>query len=129
LAGQRSETFTARLTLLLLAVVRQALADAGTSTAPAPAGPAAPSHFAATATSSSAVDLSWWDMSNNETGFQVERKTGAAGTWSRIATKGANVSIHDDYTVAPGRLYSYRVRAVNANGASAWTNEISATAP
>jgi len=109
--------------------VRQALNDAGTSTAPAPSGPAAPSHFAATATSSSAVDLSWWDMSSNETSFEVERKTGSTGTWSKVLTTGANVSTIDDIGLAGSTSYVYRARAVNSTGASAYSNESTATTP
>jgi len=103
--------------------VRQALADAATSTAPAPSGPAAPSHFAAAATSSSAVDLSWWDMSSNETGFEIERKTGTTGAWSKVLTTGANVSTIDDIGLAGSTTYVYRARAVNASGVSAYSAE------
>ena len=105
--------------------VRKALADAATSTAPA--GPAAPSHFAAAATSSSAVDLTWWDMSNNETGFEIERKTGATGTWAKVLTTGANVSTIDDTGLAASTSYVYRARAVSSTGASTYSNEATAT--
>jgi len=110
--------------------VRQALADAGTSTSPPPAPvPAAPSHFAATPASASAVDLSWWDMSANETGFEIERKTGSAGAWSRVLTTGANVSTIDDVGLAGSTTYYYRGRAVNASGASVYSNEVGVTTP
>lgn len=112
-----------------VSAVRQALADAGTSTAPAPSGPAAPSHFAATTTSSSAVDLTWWDMSGNETGFEIERKTGTTGTWSKVLTTGANVSTIDDIGLAGSTTYVYRARAVNASGASAYSNEATVATP
>jgi hypothetical protein len=68
-------------------------------------------------------------MSNNETGFEVHRKTGSAGTWARIVTTGPNISIHNDAGRAPGTTYYYRVRSVNGSGASAWSNEISARLP
>ena len=45
--------------------------------------PAAPSGLSATAVSSSQINLSWTDNSSDETGFKLERKTGAGGTWSR----------------------------------------------
>ena len=114
-----------------VSAVRQALADAGTSLAPAPApsGPAAPSHFAATTTSSSAVDLTWWDMSGNESGFEIERKTGTTGTWSKVLTTGANVSTIDDIGLAGSTTYVYRARAVNASGASAYSNEAAVATP
>src|SRR6185295_17063963 len=92
------------------------------------AGPDAPSHLAIRSVTAGKISVMWWDMSNNETGFEVERRT-SSGTFARIATKGANVSTHDDTTVTSGLLYVYRVRSVNGSGASAWSNEISATAP
>src|SRR5205085_9632766 len=86
--------------------VRQAMADAGTGTLPPPApppgsGPAAPSHFTATTSSATEIDLSWWDMSNNETGFEIERKTASTGTFARVLTTGANVSAINDIGLAP----------------------------
>jgi hypothetical protein len=113
--------------------VRLGVQDAGGTPAPAPppppagTGPAAPSHFVASHTSSSAIDLSWWDMSNNESSFEIERKTGSAGTWSRVLTTGANVSTIDDIGLSAGTFYVYRVRAVNSSGASAWSTEDGAT--
>jgi hypothetical protein len=100
-------------------------------TTPAASGPvpAAPIHLKIYSLATARISIDWWDMSNNETGFEVERKTGSAGTWARIATKPANTSIHADTTVTSGRLYYYRVRSINGNGPSAWSNEISQTAP
>jgi hypothetical protein len=102
-----------------------------TVTTPAPSGPvpAAPIRLKIYSLAAGRISIDWWDMSNNETGFEVERKTGSAGAWARVATKAANTSIHHDTTVTSGRLYTYRVRAVNGNGPSAWTNEISQIAP
>src|SRR6185436_10011554 len=94
-----------------------------TTPAPPPPVPAAPSNLAATATSSSAIGLTWWDMSNNETSFEVERKTGSTGTWSKVLTTGANVSAIDDIGLAGSTSYVYRARAVNSTGASAYSNE------
>src|SRR6266508_2933382 len=43
----------------------------------APSAPAAPSNLAATAVSSSQINLSWTDNATNEDGFQIERCSGA----------------------------------------------------
>src|SRR5206468_12564526 len=43
-----------------------------------PSPPAAPSSLAATATSSSQINLSWTDNSSNESGFKIERATDSA---------------------------------------------------
>lgn len=95
-----------------------------------PAGtpkPAAPSALTANATSATQINLAWTDNASNETGFKIERKTGAAGTWSQIATTGANVKIYSNTGLAASTQYYYRVRANNAAGDSAYSNEANAT--
>jgi predicted phage tail protein len=102
--------------------------SATTAAPPSPA-PAVPTHFAAAVLSATAVDLSWWDMSNNETGFEIERKTGAAGAWTRVLTTAANISTIDDVGLTPSTTYFYRSRAVNGPSASGYSNEVSLTTP
>jgi hypothetical protein len=94
-----------------------------------PTIPAAPSALAATAVSASQINLTWTDNANNETQFKVERKTGAGGTYSQIATPGANSTSHSDTTVSPNTTYYYRVRANNSAGDSAFSGEANATTP
>jgi hypothetical protein len=89
--------------------------------------PAAPSGLTATAVSSSQINLAWTDNANNETGFKIERKTGAGGTYSQIATTGANATTYNNTGLAASTTYFYRVRANNASGDSAYSNEASAT--
>jgi hypothetical protein len=55
-----------------------------TLASPAPEPPAAPSGLAGTATSSSAVALTWTDNADDETGYTVERSL--AGTTWTVAT-------------------------------------------
>jgi hypothetical protein len=52
--------------------------------------PNAPGNLIVTPVSSSRIDLTWQDNSNDETGSKIERKTGS-GSYSQIATVGANV--------------------------------------
>ncbi len=54
--------------------------------------PAAPANLSAAAASSSQINLTWTDQSSNETGFQIERKTGAGGTYAQIGTVAANAT-------------------------------------
>ncbi len=89
--------------------------------------PAAPSGLAATAVSSSQINLSWTDNATNETGFKIERKTGAGGTYAEIATVGAGITTYSDTGLTEETTYFYRVRATNAVGDSAYSNESSAT--
>ena len=88
--------------------------------------PSAPSGLTATAISGSQINLSWSDVAN-ETGFKIERKTGAGGTYAQIATTGANVTTYSDTGLTAGTTYFYRVRATNASGDSSYSNETSAT--
>jgi endoglucanase len=91
--------------------------------------PTAPTGLSATAVSSSQVNLGWTDNSDNETGFKVERKTGAGGTYAQIGTAGQNATTYSDVTVAANTTYYYRVRAYNALGDSGYSNEPNVTTP
>src|SRR5262249_14438527 len=73
----------------------------------------------------------WTDNSNNETGFKIQRKQGAAGTYTTIKTTAANVTSYTDKDTAlrDGTLYYYRIAATNAAGDSAYSNEASGTTP
>jgi hypothetical protein len=92
---------------------------------PPPTAPDAPSGLAASATSSSQISLSWSDNASDETGFRVERSTG--GAFSQIATLGANATSYSDTGLAAATAYSYRVRAYNSSGDSAYSGTASAT--
>jgi hypothetical protein len=83
----------------------------------------APSGLGVSAVSTSRIDLSWTENSFNESGFKIERKTGAGGAWSVIATVGANVKAYQNTGLSASTNYIYRVRAFNAAGTSAYSNE------
>lgn len=102
-------------------------AEANATTYPFP--PAAPSALSATAQSSTQIRLAWTDNANNETGFKIERKTGAGGTYAEIATVGANVTVYTNTGLSASTTYFYRVRANNLGGDSAFSSEASATTP
>ncbi|MBP6733116.1 MAG: fibronectin type III domain-containing protein [Chromatiaceae bacterium] len=91
--------------------------------------PPAPSALTATAVSAVRIDLAWRDNSGNETGFQLERKIGAGGTWSLQATLGANATAYADLGLTPATTYLYRLRAINGAGASAYTSEVTRATP
>ena len=73
------------------------------------------------------IDLHWEDNSDNEEGFQVERKTGAGGVWSVIRQVGSDVTNFNNSGLDSATTYFYRVRAYNNVGDSGYSNEISAT--
>ncbi len=96
------------------------------TTPAAPTAPAAPSGLTATAGGVDSVALGWSDTSNNETGFKIERKTDT-GSFVEIGTVGAGVTTYDDNGLDASTQYTYRVRATNGVGDSAYTANVSAT--
>jgi len=94
--------------------------------------PVAPSGLQASAVSRTQINLKWSDRSSNETGFQIERclgKKGACILFSQIAQVGVNVKNYSDTSVSPNTSYTYRVRAFNGLGVSAYSNRDDATTP
>jgi subtilisin family serine protease len=90
-----------------------------------PAKPAAPSNLAATALSlGKGVSLSWLDRSSNESGFKLERRTTSTSPWSIVAAVNPNTTKHTDATAARRTTYTYRVRALNVAGSSAYSNNV-----
>ncbi|HEX4498668.1 MAG TPA: fibronectin type III domain-containing protein [Thermoanaerobaculia bacterium] len=95
--------------------------------AAAPATPAAPSNLQATAVSSTEIDLSWKDNSNNETGFAIDSIIN--GTFQQIGTTPANTVKAQVTGLAPQIGYTFRVRALNGTVTSAPSNQVTATTP
>jgi hypothetical protein len=94
---------------------------------PPPTAPAAPSGLAATGSAGQAA-LTWVDNANNETGFKIERKLAADpdSSYAQVGTAATNATMFTNTGVAAGS-YSYRVRATNAVGDSAYSNVANAT--
>jgi VCBS repeat-containing protein len=90
--------------------------------------PAAPNALTATAVSPSQINLVWTDNSNNEDGFKIERSGNGSG-WTQIATVGPNVRTYSSTGLVATKSYSYRVRAYNMLGNSAYSNTASAKTP
>jgi len=94
----------------------------------APTPPAAPSNLTATAASSSQINLSWTDNSNNEDGFRIERCQGVGcANFAEITTVGANATSYSNTGLTASTAYQYRVRAYSSPGNSAYSNIASAT--
>ncbi|MFQ5628477.1 MAG: phytase [bacterium] len=87
--------------------------------------PDAPSNLGATATGTSTVDLTWLDNSNNEIGFKIERKTGS-NPFSEIASAPASATNYTDNGLQANTNYTYRLKAYNIVGESAYSNQASA---
>jgi alpha-tubulin suppressor-like RCC1 family protein len=84
----------------------------------------APSPLILSVVSSTQINLFWTYNSSEEVGFKIERKTGAGGSYSQIATPTADTTFYPDTTVTPGNTYYYRVRAYNAFTNSGYSNEL-----
>lgn len=82
---------------------------------------AAPASLTGTA-SGGAVNLSWTDMSPNETGFVISRSSDGGETWAEVATNDANDSTLTDSDVTVGTAYSYRVYATGETADSGNSN-------
>jgi len=109
----------------------------GGNVAPEPV-PSTPSNLTATANSSTQVELSWQDNSNNEKRFYIYRKSSTSSTvsgslansdYSQIGYVGANSNGAYDTGANPGTTYWYKVTAWNDSGESGFSNETSATTP
>ncbi|MEP1892329.1 MAG: fibronectin type III domain-containing protein, partial [Cyclobacteriaceae bacterium] len=84
--------------------------------------PAAPSNLSLTVASASQINLAWTDNTSSETGYKVERSTNG-GSFTEIATLGANVDTYEDTGLVAETSYTYRVRAYNGAGNSDYSNE------
>lgn len=112
------------LALMLIAMPIQPTLAAGE--------PAAPSQLVAQASvpGDLAIYMDWTDNSLDETGFEIERCSGAGCTdFVFVAFRDSSIwgPWYADVGLNENTTYSYRVRAVNANGSSAYSNVSSAT--
>ena len=95
------------------------VAPAGSMPVTAPS--AAPSHLTVTSSSSGHATLAWFDNSNNETGFKVERKV-AGGTYAQVGLTSANVTTYTDSGLLPNTTYYYEVLAYVNGGAISYAS-------
>jgi hypothetical protein len=73
------------------------------------------------------LQLSWADNSQNEDGFDIERKAGTDGVFLALTTLGPNQKSYTDDNLSNGTTYCYRVRAFNSVGSSSYSNEACGT--
>ena len=100
---------------------------AGTTVPPPP--PSAPASLIAAVGVGARINLTWTDTATNETGFKLQRKTGAGGTYAQIAAFAANATNYSDIGLSGSTTYYYRLSATNLGGDSAFSNETNATTP
>jgi len=117
----QDETFFVNLSNPTNATIADAQGQGTIVNDDAPVPPAAPTNLKAKTTGTSTVDLTWSDQSNNEDGFKIERKTGP-GSFSEIASLGADVASFNDTGLDPSTVYTYQVRAFKVSANSAYSN-------
>jgi len=89
--------------------------------------PTAPSGLVAQGTSTtSTATINWTDNAANEDNYQVYRSTVNNTNYLLLATLPANTHSFKDIGLFANAVYYYKVRAINAGGPSAFSNEDSA---
>ncbi|MGE5415844.1 MAG: fibronectin type III domain-containing protein [Acidobacteriota bacterium] len=90
---------------------------------------AAPTNLVAEQPEVGNVVLHWTDNCSLESGYAIERKSGANDSYFQIGSVGANVTSFDQnelstYPIFPGEKYYYRVKAFKGTAASDYSNEV-----
>lgn len=94
--------------------------------------PSAPSNLNASPTAWTQINLIWQDQSNNEIGFEIQRKKAGENDYTTIEARKENVTYYYDKTASGGIIHYYRVRAYNLGGNSSFSTKtvtIPATIP
>lgn len=90
--------------------------------------PASPESLALVETNPFSIEIDWNDVSDDEIGFVIERKSDPESSFSIIDTVTTDVTSFADTTVSPETDYTYRV--ISDNGfKSAPSNELMVTTP
>lgn len=89
--------------------------------------PQPPANLAASAASSSAINLSWDDPSAGVASVRIERKQGSGGVYSEIALVEPGTATYSATGLLPATTYFFRARATNSSGTSSYGNEASAS--
>ena len=85
-----------------------------------PTAPSAPTGLEVVAAAKNKVDLAWTDTASDESGFRIDRCTGAGcSSFSAVATLAPDTSSHQDRGLRAGTTYGYRVVAWNDAGEAA----------
>ncbi|PYG89525.1 titin [Ruminiclostridium sufflavum DSM 19573] len=76
----------------------------------------APGILSSSCTDGKNIQLAWEDLTDNETGFEVWRKTGSNTVWELYETMGRNATSFTDQNISLQDTYTYKVRAkINDN--------------
>jgi len=85
----------------------------------------APTNLKYEVLSDTKITLTWKDNSNDETGFIVERKIGADGTWTEISTLKANTTSYTLSGLNAYTQYFFRIKAYSYKyNSNSYSNEV-----
>ena len=87
--------------------------------------PPAPADVITATVSGTSVALAWTDQSTDETGFKVQYKTSAKGSWTTATTTAANATSYTISSLTKGK-YWIRVIAKNSDGDAMSSSEVQA---
>ena len=90
-----------------------------------PPSPFAPFDLVATAVSSTQINLTWKETSENEIGFYVYRKD--TNDFRKIAVLDSNTTLYSDSPLQSETTYSYKITSYTNDGESSPSNIASAT--
>jgi hypothetical protein len=97
-----------------------------TMPAPKPTIPQAPSGVTTAALSTTSIQLSWADNSDNETGFEIEQQVfNPSGV--KILMALANATSYRNGGLISKKTYCYQLRAKGTDGDSAYSNQSCST--
>jgi len=87
--------------------------------------------LSAQSTQTATFNLTWQDTNTTHQGFNIERRPGQTGTFTKIGTSGPTVKAYSDIVANDlgGTQYCYRVAAYNTAGQSPYSNIACATSP
>ncbi|MFM9908491.1 MAG: PA14 domain-containing protein, partial [Chitinophagaceae bacterium] len=86
------------------------------------AKPRRPTNLVAKGISKTAVKLTWFDNSSNETGFEIYRATSQSGPFTPVTTVAPNTESYTD-AGSQNTAYIYRVRAAASSTPSDYSND------
>lgn len=90
--------------------------------------PVAPASLAATASSFSAIVLTWTNPATNATGIDIEQSLDG-NAYKKIGSVGATITTYIDTGLTPATRYYYRIRSVNPAGPSGYAGPVNALTP
>jgi Fibronectin type III domain/Bacterial pre-peptidase C-terminal domain len=124
-----TRTFSRSLIPLAVAVLALGSCDGSHPAAsPQPTPPTPPTALIATALSDQEIELTWSDVSDDETEFRIEFRTDTSA-WGMAGTAPQNATRFRHRGLAENTAYSYRLQACNGSGCSPYVQIRALTQP